>query len=89
MRLTRIDLCGFKYLRFSRAGLKELVDGITNMPQIRTLKLKNNGIGDEHEKEILSLLGIKTLRNLDLSCNNICKLAGPIGRKIRDEATHF
>ena len=32
MKLTRIDLSGFKNLRFSRAGLKELVDGVSNMP---------------------------------------------------------
>ena len=32
MMLTKIDLSGFKSLRFSRAGLKELVDGISNMP---------------------------------------------------------
>ena len=26
--LEKIDLSGFRYMRFSRAGLKELVDGI-------------------------------------------------------------
>jgi len=51
--------------------------------------LRHNGIGDEHEKEVLSIFNIKTVKNLDLSCNNIAKLAQAIGRKMRDEATHF
>jgi len=51
--------------------------------------LKNNGIGDEHEKEVLQIFNIKTIKNLDLSCNNIAKLGQAIGRKIRDETTHF
>ena len=89
MNLTRIDLSGFKSLRFSRAGLKELVDGVSNMPQVRSLILRHNGIGDEHEKEVLAIFNIKTIKNLDLSCNNICKLAQAIGRKMRDEASHF
>jgi hypothetical protein len=89
MNLTRIDLSGFKSLRFSRAGLKELLDGITNMPQVRSLILKHNGIGDEHEKEVLQIFNIKTIKNLDLSCNNIAKLGQAIGRKIKDEVTHF
>jgi len=89
MNMTRIDLSGFKSLRFSRAGLKELLDGISNMPQVRSLNLRHNGIGDEHEKEVLAIFNIKTIKNLDLSCNNISKLALAIGRKMRDETTHF
>ena len=51
--LQKIDLCGFKHLRFSKAGLQELMSGIINLPCIRAVSLKNNGICDEHEKEIL------------------------------------
>ena len=56
--LTKIDLSGFKFLRFSRAGLQELAFGIDKMPCIKSVSLKNNGIGDEHDKEILALMSI-------------------------------
>ena len=29
------------------------------------------------------------IKCLDLSCNNMAKLGGQIGRKLRDEVTHF
>ena len=55
MHLEKLDLSGFKRLRFSRSGLKELIEGINILPCIRSLKLRGNGITDEYEREILEL----------------------------------
>jgi hypothetical protein len=51
--------------------------------------LKNNGITDDFEKEILTLLSISQLKSVDLSCNKMEKLGNAIGKKLRDEVTNF
>jgi len=63
--------------------------GIDRLPCIRAVSLKNNGIADEHDKEILALMSIVKVKSLDLSCNSMEKLGGQIGKKLRDEVTHF
>lgn len=50
--IEKIDLSGFKYKRFSRAGMKELIEGIQALPCIRSLKLCGNGITDNYSDEI-------------------------------------
>lgn len=87
--ITKIDLSGFKHLRFSKAGLHELNQGIERLPCIRSISLKNNGISDEHEKEILALLSVNKIKCIDLSSNNMHKLGYLIGKKLRDEVTHI
>ena len=49
MALEKIDISGFRAKRFSRSGLKELIEGISLLPCIRTVILRDNGIGDECE----------------------------------------
>jgi hypothetical protein len=73
--LTQIDLSGFKNLRFSKAGLQELIIGMDRLPCIRSVSLKNNGICDDHDKEVLNLFNVQKIRSIDLSCNKILKLA--------------
>jgi hypothetical protein len=87
--ITKIDLSGFKFLRFSRAGFQELIIGIDKLPCIRCVSLKNNGISDDHDKEVLALMSITKIKSLDLSCNQMNKLGAQIGKKLRDEVTHF
>lgn len=87
--ITKIDLSGFRNLRFSKAGLTELTVGIDRLPCIRSLSLKHNGISDEHDKEILNLMNVTKIKYLDLSCNEMNKLGFAIGKKLRDEAVHF
>ncbi len=83
-------MSGFKTKRFSRSGLRELVDGISLLPCIRTVVLKDNGISDECETEILDLLSNNMVKCIDLSKNNIGpRLANAIGRKLRDEVFHI
>ena len=59
------------------------------LPFIRSVSLKHNGISDEHEREILQLMGISKIKSLDLSFNKMYKLGDKIGKKLRDEVTHF
>ncbi len=90
MALEKIDLSGFRTKRFSRSGLKELIEGISLLPCIRAVVLKDNGIGDECEAEILEILSNPMIKCIDLSKNNIGpKLAGMIGKKLKDEVTHI
>jgi len=51
--------------------------------------LKNNGIGDEHDREILAMMSITKIKSLDLSCNKMERLGAQIGKKLRDEVSHF
>ena len=87
--LSKIDLSGFKNLRFSRAGLQDLILGVDRLPCIRSISLKNNGINDDHSQEILALFSINKIKAIDLSCNDMCKLGGQIGKKLRDEISHI
>ena len=68
--LDTINLAGFRYKRFSRSGLKELVEGLQLLPCIRSLSLRNNGIGDDCDKEILDIFSITKIKCIDLSNNN-------------------
>jgi hypothetical protein len=87
--LERIDLSGFRYRRFSRAGMKELLEGLALLPTIRSVSLRDNGINDEYEREILDIFNIPKVKCIDLSHNNLFKLGGMIGRKLKDECNHI
>jgi hypothetical protein len=87
--IQKIDLSGYKNLRFSRAGLQELVLGIERLPVIRSVNLKNNGINDDFEKEILTLMSISKVQALDLSNNEIEKMGMKIGKLLLNSVTHF
>ena len=45
-------------MRLSRAGLRELVLGVEKLPFIRAITLKNNGINEIHEKEVLEIMSL-------------------------------
>jgi Ran GTPase-activating protein (RanGAP) involved in mRNA processing and transport len=90
LSLEKIDLSGFRNKRFSRSGLKELIEGISLLPCIRTVILKDNGITDDCETEILELISNPMIKCIDLSKNNIGpRLANAIGRKLKDEVAHI
>lgn len=69
--------------------MKELIEGLQLLPCIRTLCLRDNGITDECDREILEIFNIPKIRCIDLSKNNMVKLGGMIGKKLRDEVTHI
>ena len=87
--IMKIDLSGFESQRVTRAGLRELVEGIELLPCIRSLNLSRNGLTDDCDKEILDLFSITKLRAINLSFNNLKKLGFHIGKKMRDEITHI
>ena len=87
--LEKIDLSGFRYKKFSRAGFKELLEGLAILPCIRTVCLRNNGITDEYDREVLELFSIVKIKCIDLSKNNMQKLGGMIGKKLKDECTQI
>ena len=90
LALETIDLSGFRARRFSRAALRELVEGIGCLPAIRSVILRDNGISDECESEIIELLNLPMVKCVDLSRNNISeKMAGSIGKCLRDQVQHI
>ena len=87
--ISRIDLSGFRRRRFSRSGMKELIEGLQILPCIRSLRLADNGINDEFEREILEIFQISKIKCLDLSNNNMEKLGGSIGKALKDGCNHI
>ena len=52
--------------------------------------LRENGINEDCEAEILELFTITNVKCIDLSKNAIGpRLAGMIGKKLKDEVTHI
>ena len=45
--LTKISVSGFMGQRLSRAGFKELAEGLELLPSVRSVDLSNNGITDD------------------------------------------
>lgn len=87
--LEKIDISGYRFKRFSRAGMKELLEGLALLPCIRTVVLRDNGINDDCEREVLELFNIPKIKCIDLSKNNMQKLGSLIGKKLRDEVSHI
>ena len=90
LTLEKIDLSSFRDKRFSRTGLRELVDGIQTLPCLRSVVLRNNGINEECEAEVLDIFSIINIKCIDLSKNSIGpRLAALIGKKMKDEISHI
>lgn len=87
--IEKIELSGFRLKRFSRSAMKELIEGLALLPCIRTLILRDNGITDECEREILEIFNINKIKCIDLSKNNMNKLGAMIGKKLKDDCTHI
>jgi len=87
--LEKIDLSGFRHKRFSRSALKELLEGVSLLPCIRAVSLRDNGITDDYDREVLELFSITKVKCIDLSKNNMQKLGGMIGKKLKEECTHI
>jgi len=82
--ITKIDLSGF-FTSCSRIGIRQLLDGIEMLPCMRSLSLRNNGINDDYEKEVLAIFENRKIAAIDLSQNQMSsKLALLIGKQIKD-----
>jgi len=51
--------------------------------------LRDNGITDDYDREILEIFSIPKIRCIDLSKNKMNKLGGMIGKKLKEECTHI
>lgn len=69
--LQVIDLCGYRERKFSKIGLRMLVDSIQEMPCLTTLLLRHNGIDDSYRDELISLFSNRTICKVDLSNNQV------------------
>jgi Leucine-rich repeat (LRR) protein len=65
--ITKIDLSGFAYDNISRSSIKELLESIELLPCLKAISLRNNGITDDYDKEILQIFDNKQITNVDLS----------------------
>lgn len=50
--VEKLDLSNFRGKNFSRAGLREFLEGIEDMRCLSTVILKNNGINDDFIEEL-------------------------------------
>lgn len=65
--ITTINLSGFAHCAISKSSIKELLESIEQLPCLKSLSLKNNGITDDYDKEILAIFDNKMISNVDLS----------------------
>ena len=89
MLLQKIDVSGFGGQKLSRAGFRELIDGVELLPSVKSLNLSNNNITDDFQAEILAFFDMTKIKAIDLSRNHMKKLGGAIGKKMRDEISHL
>ena len=65
----------FVHRKFTKETFKELLGGLRALPRLRVLSLRRNLIGDQYLGELEDLISLRSLRRLDLSHNEIGKLA--------------
>lgn len=93
--VEKIELSNFRGKNFSRAGLREFLEGIEDMRCLSTVTLKNNGINDDFIEELgipflqEMLFSNERVKSIDLSGNDIGKQGAlAITRKLK-EFTHI
>lgn len=88
-KIEVVELSGFQGRGVTRAALKELIEGINLMPNVKMLKLKNNGLTDDFVEEIEQIFEMEKLKSIDLSCNNFIKVGDVIGQKMKEKIKHI
>jgi len=78
-KIERVELSGFNGRGVTWSAMKELIEGISLLPNIKKLTLKNNGINDDFIEEIVQIFELEKLISIDLSSNNIQKVGDVIG----------
>jgi hypothetical protein len=74
----------------SRAGLRELLDSIADMRCLHTIILRNNAIDDNYCDELETLFMNWRLTSVDLSDNNIGKIAiNTISKVLKEKVNHL
>ena len=86
--ITSINLSGF-HGTISRMATRQLIDGVNELPCIKSIDLSNNLMNDDYEKEILDIFSNRKITSINLSKNLFKKLGSAIGRKLKDECAHI
>lgn len=86
--LERIELCNFAGREFSRTGMSELLEGISFLPCIRAVVLRNNGIDDSYVEEVEALFRNQMIKSIDLSQNKLRRVASSVGKLMKSEVNH-
>ena len=84
-----VEISGFEGRGVTRAALKELIEGLTYLPNVKMIKLKNNGLDDEFVDEISEIFENPKLVSVDLSSNNLKKAGDVIGQKLKETVKHI
>ena len=87
-KIEVVELSGFNGRGVTRAALKELIEGINLLPNVKMLKLKNNGLTDDFVEEVEQIFDMEKLRSIDLSANNFVKVGDVIGQKMKEKIKH-
>ena len=65
--ITTVEISGFEGRGVTRAALKELIQGLSYLPNINILHLKKNGLDDEFVDEISEIFENTKIIGIDLS----------------------
>lgn len=73
--ITNLDLSNYSDKGITVELLKKVVDGLKVLRTVEWLDLRNNNMDDTYTHLIIELLGIDTLKRIDISHNNFNKIA--------------
>lgn len=84
-----VELSGFAGKGVTRSALKELINGISLLPNISVLKLTKNDLSDDYIEEIESIFELTHIKSIDLSGNLFKRIGDVIGPRLKDEWIHI
>ena len=68
--------------------MSELLEGISFLPCIRAVVLRNNGIDDSYVEEVEALFRNQMIKSIDLSQNKLRRVASSVGKLMKSEVNH-
>ena len=83
-----MEISNFAGKGVTRAAMTELLDSIQYLPNLKFLKLQNNGLTDEFMDEILRIFDYKQIVAIDLSKNLLNETGNKIGFLMKTDITH-
>lgn len=88
-KIEVVELSGFHGWGVTRAALKELIDGVNLLPNVKMIKLWNNGLNDDFVEEIEQIFEIDKIKSIDLQGNTLMKVGDVIGQKMKEKIKHI
>jgi hypothetical protein len=87
--ITSLDLSGYADKGITVDLLKKVVDSMKALKTVEWLDLRNNNLDDSYSQLIIDLLGIDTLKRIDISHNNFNKVAAKKIANILKQVKHL